>query len=129
MPETVQDKVSNHMEFLGFDVERQDAQLYAKHPTKPNIFIRFYNEGIILSTYYVCTDEAKQMPERLLKQINALNEKTLATRFFLDSDHDINIVAFYPDDYDKLLFARFVGYWDSDFGKMTASSEIGEMLK
>lgn len=129
MPETVQDKVSNHMEFLGFDVERQDAQLYAKHPSKPNIFIRFYNEGIILSTYYVCTDEAKQTPQRILDAINTLNQQALATRFFLDNDQDVNVVAFYPGDYDKLLFARFVGYWEGDFGKMTASSEIGEMLK
>ncbi len=129
MSETEQDKVSNHLEFLGYAVERDGKHLSAKHPSKSNLFVRFYDKGIVLSTYYICTDTAKQTRQRLLEYVNSLNSNALAVRFFLDNDQDVNLVSFSPGDYDKLAFGRFLQYWENDFSQMATLPETGQFLK
>ena len=129
MLETEQDKAVSHLEFLGFDVKTGDKLLAAKHSSKPSFYISFFDEGMVFTALYTTSDAAKQDPYRLLKYVNSVNEKTMVVRLFVNEAEDVYLAAFYPRAYDKLFFANFLEYWESDVRKMAASSESSQMLQ
>ncbi len=86
MAETEQDKATQHLEFLGFEIKSGAGILAAQHQSKPSFYLTFHDEGMVFNAMYSTSDAAKKDPYRLLRYVNAINEKTMVMRLFVNGD-------------------------------------------
>lgn len=111
-------KIIEHLEFLGFEVEKSDANsnYLATHKTKSNILFT-YDESIGLS---ICSffnlDEKKVKKNRvdLLETINRMNNTTIVISFSLNKANGLACSSWFPPTYTKKLFSDFLDLYESD---------------
>ena len=54
------DQVSTHLQFLGYEISREGELLTARHQIYPNIVIRPFAGGILFTSPFECSDNAKR---------------------------------------------------------------------
>ncbi len=114
MPSETINQMSEHLKFLGYQVEQKDQLTIAKHPKKMNILARDFKGGIMFTSINNCTDTAKSDKAGYLAYINLLNSKAQVARFYAGNESELYIEAWYPDYYDKNKFGVFIEAWETD---------------
>lgn len=123
------EQISNHLRFLGYDVTLQDKTIFARHPNKPNMMLKVFMEGALVTAIYSCHDIAKRDRAGYLEFINTANANAGISRYYCDKDADFFVEAWYSGDYEKITFSRFLELWDTDFGKLVKIPGIEKYLK
>jgi hypothetical protein len=122
------DQIAGHLEFLGYAISADDeGRVVARHPSKPNLVVRDYRGGCLLTAYFTAGAAAGEDRAGYLDVINSLNSPATVARFYADDDDDLAAEAFYNLPYDRASFGRFMDLWDQDFDR-ARSSEIARYL-
>lgn len=121
-------RMLDHLEFLGYETERSDDRLYAKHPTRPNITLKAFRSGVLHTSVWGCSDDAKRDDYRLHTWANRLSTNAAVVRYYLDDELDLFVEAWYPAVYVKADYARFIDNWDGDFGRFRDDDQTGDNL-
>ena len=101
-------EIMQHLEFSGYTVTSNTSRLEADHDEYLNILMKDYRNGILTIAYFVTNENGKQNKAEMLELLNALNSQAAGARYYLDSDGDIVIEAYYPGSYDRTRFASFL---------------------
>jgi hypothetical protein len=121
------DAISQHLSFLGYDVSQDDERLIAKHAKNQNLIIRKLSGGLLLTSHYSANAKGKQHRTELLNLVNQLNEKSIAARYYIDSDLDLIIERYYQGGYDKTNFGLFLDTLNDD--QKTFQKYIDELIQ
>jgi len=127
-PENARD-IQEHLEFNGYTVEVNDQRMLAKHASKPNISLRKYNAGILLTSTYIATDEGHNSRRRLVDIANALNIDAVAARFYIDKDTDLIVEGYYSGVYDKEAFGIYLEKYNLFQAQLGKVDGITSLLK
>ena len=123
------DQFSNHLQFLGYEVSTvKEDVVKAIHSVRPNLFLRAFRGGILLTSIFGCSDNAKKNRAGYLDFINFMNQKATVTRFYADKDSDFFMEAWFSGTYDRADFGNFMSLWDEDIDRL-ATSEASKFLK
>ncbi len=120
---SVIDQIVNHLEFLGYEVEKEDGWAGARHARKLNFCFKECNGGVLLSGLYSSNDFAKDNKGDYLNYINLLNRQATIARISADDKGSIWFEAWFPGMYEKKQFANFMDLWDFDTGELLSRSE------
>jgi len=112
------DQMVTHLQFLGYEVERDGDIVKAKHRTKVNILLRDFRGGVLLTSIFGCKDQAKKNRAAYQDFINLMNQKATVVRFYADKDSDFFMESWYPGTYDRAIFGSFVDLWDEDITRL-----------
>lgn len=125
MEENFLEQVSNHLEFLGYDVscDEEDKVYRAVHPFRNNFLFWKYRGGVLLTSIYRATEAAQEELEGYLSAINTLNQEASVCRFLADKENDLRFEAWYPARYDKTSFGIFMDSWQEDTDLLRKHSE------
>jgi hypothetical protein len=123
------EQISTHLRFLGYDVTVDDKTIFARHPKKPNIMLKAFTEGALLTSIYGCDDSAKRDRLGYLEFINTANGNAGIARYYAGKDSEFFIEAWYSGEYRQIDFGRFLDLWDTDFEKLTKLPGIEKYLK
>ena len=102
------DDVIRHLEFGGYQMSTDKDYISAKHPDKPNIILKQFQGGILITNYLQLNDNFKNGRLEVLSLINDLNNEAVAVRFYIYKDQYLVTEAYYPGRYDKALFSLFL---------------------
>jgi hypothetical protein len=119
MASTNLDQIVTHMQFLGYQVERDGDIVKARHQTKVNILLRDFRGGVLLTSIFGCQDAAKKNRLGYLDFINQMNQKAVIIRFYADKDSDFFMEAWFPGAYDRAVFGSFLELWDEDVARLS----------
>ena len=122
------EQMSTHLQFLGYEIVRDDKLTRARHASKYNIILRPLAGGVLFTSIFGCSDNAKRNRAGYLDMINSMNNKAGVARFYADKDSDFFIEAWLPDHYDRTEFGAFLEAWDRDCG-LLAESEAANYLR
>jgi len=114
---------TDHLDFLGYEVERKEGWSKALHERRMNIFFKEYNGGILLTGSYTSDDFAKGNRGDYLNFINMLNRRALVARIYADDEGSICFDAWFSGIYDKKQFGMFMDSWHYDKGELLSKSE------
>ena len=113
---SILDQMSNHLQFLGYDIADSDEAKKASHVQRWNIVFREYKGGVLFSASLSGSAYAKSEENRqaFLELINSMNRAASVARFYSDEDQDFVMEAMWSGDYERVSFGRFMDLWDSD---------------
>jgi hypothetical protein len=107
----IMDKITNHLEFLGYSIEPitgLEGALLAKSNKNLNVVYQEKGYGVLF-THLLTMDKNKKDKLGMLNAINAYNNKLLVSRSYVTDGVDfIFLEATYPLSYDKTTFGVFV---------------------
>jgi hypothetical protein len=112
------DQMVTHLQFLGYEVERDGDIAKARHQTRVNILLRDFRGGVLLTSIFGCKDEAKSDRVSYLDFINLMNQKATVVRFYADKDSDFFMESWLPGTYDRAIFGSFLDLWDEDITRL-----------
>lgn len=121
MASTSLEQIVTHLEFLGYQIERDKDVVKARHQTKVNILLRDFRGGVLLTSIFGCQDHAKKNRAAYLDFINAMNQKATIIRYYADSDSDFFMEAWFPGTYDRAVFGSFLELWEEDIARLSQS--------
>jgi hypothetical protein len=108
------DDVVGHLESHGYSITAKDQLRLATHTSKLNMTFRMNKGGILFTAFCRTQDQAKKDRKGFLDFLNQLNAKASVVRFYADSDSDLAIEAWYPDQYDRGTFGTFLDAWETE---------------
>ncbi len=111
-------EIQNHLEFLGYEVSRQDDSILAIHEERPNVQIRSANGGTLLLSYWQANDYARAHRAEFLELVNYFNVNATTATFYIDGDGDLGFSGWFIGDYDKMRFAQFLERWNRDWADL-----------
>jgi hypothetical protein len=124
------DALVNHLKIAGYEVEIKDEQVVkVQSRTEADFIIRGTDEGLLFRCFFGGTDKAKSSVPEFLRIVNALNEKAMLVRYYIDSDNDLAIEALFPGDYDQRVFTIFLNSWRKDMTRLVATTDISVWVK
>lgn len=129
--EDVDKEFIEHLEFLGYEVEKLDSQgtsqrYLAKHKNRSNlIFNTIKNTGISFVSFYTLDDKkiAKNR-EGMLEVINKMNNQALFCGFSLSTDNALVCAALHLGKYSKKEFSDFLELYESDIQARIKDEEL-----
>jgi hypothetical protein len=107
----------SHLEFLGYTSEISGKILLFRKAGVPNVGLRPWQGGILLSVY-VASTQGKQEQGAFGKLVNTLNETATVCRYYLDNDGDLCIEAWYPGTYVRESFSSLFKAWQDDWQRI-----------
>ena len=113
---TTIEQISDHLQFLGYEVTSDDRATKAIHSEKWNLFIKPLKGGVLFTSFLTGNNYAKNKKNKqaYLEFINSTNQVSSVTRFYADNDFDLVMEAVWPGDYSKIGFGEFIEQWDAD---------------
>jgi hypothetical protein len=111
-------EIQNHLEFLGYEVSRDDGSIVAIHEERPNVQIRGAGGGTLLLSYWRANDYARAHRAEFLELINDFNANATTATFYIDDDGDLGFSGWFVGDYDKMRFAQFLERWNRDWADL-----------
>jgi hypothetical protein len=114
------DEYVNHLEYLGYDLLKEEIKgvikYHADHPFFGGIILDEYFCGVISTDFYGPNEHTQNKDKNyeLLKTINDLNRKTYVSIYNLGDDGLIRKTGFYLGTYNKKAFGSFVQLWNWD---------------
>lgn len=121
-------QIGHHLQFLGYEVSNDDKTVIARHPTKPNIIIRTFTEGVLFTSIYGCEEAASFDRAGFLEFINTANTNATISRYYAGTNNNFFLEAWYSGDYRQVDFARFVSLWEADFERLKQVPGIATYL-
>jgi hypothetical protein len=130
------DKISNHLEFLGYEIERRKAEkgndfLLAKHSRRNNIVVVDHSEW--LTFFRIALNTTKDYSKEISDYVNEMNSTLTVSRVFFEKDNESSKVviifnAMYIGDYTKEIFGNFLDTLTSDTEVLFQSGESFEKI-
>ncbi|MDW8146500.1 MAG: hypothetical protein RMJ48_09420 [Roseiflexaceae bacterium] len=111
-------QIGYHLQFLGYEVSVDEKTVLARHPTKPNIIIQMFNEGVLFASISGCGEAASLDRTGFLEFINAANGHATVSRYYAGTNNNFFLEAWHSGDYRQVDFARFVSLWEMDFERL-----------
>jgi hypothetical protein len=108
------EEIKTHLEFLGFEVTFQDAQLVATHDTRLGMSIEQWEGGLLCTNFFNPTTYALKNLKNFMRLINNLNSNAGAARYYLNDNDKVIIEAYYPGEYNKKSFSAFLDIWEKE---------------
>ena len=133
--EEIADKITNHLEFLGYKVttnndDKGNISINAINQNKNNLFIRIIKNGITVVAFFtVDKDKAEKNKSKLLEAINKMNNQALLTSFSMSEDFkSIVCGTWYPLVYNKESFGNFIDLFANDINIRFSGNNISELV-
>lgn len=123
-PEKSQE-IMEHLEFMGYEVSANTKKIKAQHNEHLNINIKKYRGGMLITAYFGGSDYAKKNLPEFYKTLNKLNKQAASARYYIDSDTDLVLEAYYPGEYNKKNFSAFINAFNLERDFL---SEMGESV-
>ncbi len=123
---------AEHLEFLGYQCERQDdAWMYAAHPIRLNFFLRPFGLGLRLYCPIRLGRLSATSRAEWLDFINHLNERTSISTFTLEFEETdrvfaVRIRAVAPGEYNRSDFGAWMDTWHEDLDLFRDGPEVRE---
>ena len=114
MAGTVIKQMIEHLECLGYQIEKRKKVIIAKHPTRFNLVLRETELGVPFTAYLRTNELVKSAKSDVLSCINALNQESILLRFYVDEDLVFSIEAWHPNYYEKAEFGAFIDLLNQD---------------
>jgi L-rhamnose mutarotase len=111
-------EIQNHLEFLGYEVSRNDDSILAIHEERPNLQIRRASGGTLLLSYWQANDYARAHRAEFLELVNYFNANATTATFYIDDDGDLGFSGWFIGDYEKMRFAQFLERWNRDWADL-----------
>ncbi len=121
---SILEQVVTHLEFLGYQITREEKFVRAKHEKNLNLVVQSFNSGVLFTAFLSSNDLAKRDMLGFLECANTMNQKALIPRFYKDKDGDLVIEAWYPHIYDRGQFGLFMEQLNNDM-RLVFNDEIG----
>jgi hypothetical protein len=123
-------EISNHLEFYGYDIVKEEPEnntdhftYHANHNTHFNLRFFEINESFVL--FQICFLTDKQSSPDVAETINEFNKNGLLAKYYYNTNSDglvvIYIEAVFTGDYTKKSFARFYEMFETDHKKARQS--------
>lgn len=116
----VTDQIVNHLEFLGYKIERDEDSFFARHSNYFNIHYRETSSGLRFGAIFSVNDAGKENRAAVLEAVNNYNQRTYVNHAYLDKDFDVIFEANFPIIYDKEVFGVFMSRYNQDFSSLGA---------
>ena len=128
---TIMEQISNHLQFLGYEVTSDDKITRATHSANFNFLMKTFIGGVLLTAYLGGNKFAKNKRNRqtYLEFLNAMNRTANVTRFYADDDSDLVMEAVFSGDYNKAVFGEFIEQWNLDTQARLLQSGGSEFLE
>lgn len=124
------DDLTQHLEFMGYDVSVNSERMAAKHASQPNILLKKFRSGVLVTSFYSGTPYGKSHKEQFLNVVNSLNSDSVAARYYVDADGDMVLEAYYPGSYNKKAFSAFIDNYNQSSKQLSNKfNELKEFLK
>ena len=124
------ESVLGHLEFLGYEIIRDEKLSKARHPVKYNLLIKDYNGMLLFTSIIGASQNAKMSRPGYLEFLNSLNRSSAVTRVYADQDADLIFEATFPQLYDRVAFAKFIDLWHQDTAQLSQrADEAAHYLK
>ncbi len=120
--------VLTHLEFLGYELERKEKIVLARHAKKLNLMVRSFAGGVLLTAILSAGPGAHRDRIGYLEMINGFNQEAAVVRFYADEDADLFLEAWYPDEYDRQAFGAFLELMERDHGLVFRNENAGRYL-
>lgn len=127
-------KVTNHLEFNGFEIndpeeleEGKHIRILAKHKNKSNLMITFTDVGMMtfLSLYKINKEKVEEKLLEALTVINKMNAAALICSYSLTDENDrLLCSSWYPGEYSKKSFSDFLEIYEKDIQARINTSGI-----
>ena len=107
------DKIVEHLEFLGYQCETLEQGIKASHDLKLGFVLLELRDGIIAQSAFAGKNSGGDSASRFAA-INSLNKTAATARFFWADSGELVMRAWLPGAYDKSRFTIFIEAWEKD---------------
>ena len=114
MDAPIADQVKARLEFLGYEITRDEKAFFAQHPKWPNISFQEHGNGFLFSTTYTIKETAKTRRAEFLEYVNDLNRHSSLVRFYMGTDSSLVARCWMPGCYGPAIFDSFIGLMNND---------------
>ena len=125
----------SHLEFLGYEITKKEGEppmFYLRHSDRTSIVISEDYPGYSFRTFMSVRAEVKNRHSKYLEFINQLNSRSIVARFHYRENLNLVASSWFPNNYEKTTFGRFMDCWNNDTTEMIAeigsSKEFSESL-
>lgn len=130
------DYIKNHLEFLGYKVEKPEvaegaqASLLAKHNTEPNFWVVEINPNVlILRASFSITKPVSPQLDEAMNTLSATTDVSNPCYVVDDGQVTVRFDAPYTGEYSKEVFADFFSYLTKDVEKMYRIKSVMEAIQ
>ncbi len=123
-------KVKQYLKGFGYEVTINKQQMVARHKEDLSFVIEDYSYGMLFSSRYQVSSQAKKKSRRFLEWVNTLNQNAITARYYLDSSNHLTMECYYPGRYHKKFFKPFFeacSYENINLGKHP--NELNRFIK
>ncbi len=107
------DPLLEHLEFLGYECNRVEAGIQAKHFSKIHLYLTYAFGGIRVQTGFPGKPPRADEGSRY-KVTNALGKQLSVMQLYWSEEGNLFAMAWMPGMYEKARFAVFMETWDHD---------------
>lgn len=115
--------ILEHLEFLGYDCDRVEAGIRAKHLSKIHLYITYAFGGIRMQTGFPGKPTHSDLGSRF-KITNALGKQLSVMQVYWSEEGNLFAMAWMPGRYEKERFALFIEAWDHDAAILRQSYDL-----
>ncbi|MDH5562090.1 MAG: hypothetical protein OEY91_00480 [Nitrospirota bacterium] len=102
-----------HLEFLGYECDRVEAGIRAKHLSKIHLYITYAFGGIRMQTGFPGKPPYSDVRSRY-QVTNALGRQLSVMQLYWSDEGNLFAMAWMPGRYEKARFALLMEAWDHD---------------
>jgi hypothetical protein len=114
MPLQTMKQICDHLNFLGYEITKENKLTIAKHHRKMALFIEESLEIVMIASIFTSGEMAKSDKVGYLEFINSLNRDAFLTRVYIGMATNLIFEASFQGIYDKTTFGRFLEILDRD---------------
>jgi len=120
---TVKEPILEHLEFLGYECDRVEAGIRAKHLSKIHLYVTYAFGGIRVQTGFPGKPPYSDVGSRF-KITNALGKQLSVMQVYWSDEGNLFAMAWMPGRYEKARFALFMEAWDHDAALLRQSYDL-----
>jgi hypothetical protein len=112
---TALDQICNHLEFLGYEIDRvKEEFILARHQKHANFALKIHGFGALAAAIYEVSEDGKRQRADFMERLNFYNNAARVCRAYLDKNSDLLIEAVFPNLYDRTAFGVFIELFNDD---------------
>ena len=113
LPTKDKEPIIEHLEFLGYECDRVEVGIRAKHLSKIHLYITYAFGGIRMQTGFPGKPPYSDIGSRF-KVTNALGKQLSVMQVYWSEGGNLFAMAWMPGRYEKSRYALFMEAWDHD---------------
>lgn len=107
-------EVCNHLEFLGYTVDREGDSIFVSQPGRFSWLLKDCQGGILFHKVFHAADGGREPPEALMALSNRMNAEAVLIRTYVNARGDLAVEAWYPNVYERRSFGQFAMALETD---------------